>query len=352
MTATDLVALVLLLLLAAYTCGGGADFGAGIWDLLAGDKDHGGHPRELVDHAMAPVWEANNVWLVFVLVVTWTGFPPVFEAVMSTTWAALVLAALGLVLRGAAFAIRKPTLGLRRRHRLSLVFGLASLLTPFFLAAALGGVASGRVPPGNRQGDPVTSWLNPTSVLFGVLGLTAAAFIAASFLSSDARRFGAPGLVAYFRTRSVAAGGLLLVVMGVGLLVVHEDAEHLYDGLTSGWGLAFAGTAVVFVLLTLALMSRGVLRGTRLTAVAAVTSLVLAWGFAQRPYALPTTLTIDQAAGAQATMRWLVIVTVVAVLLIGPALALLYRLDLTERLTADRDEDLREAAVPLPREGR
>ena len=117
MTATDLVAVVLLLLVAAYACGGGADFGAGIWDLLAGGKDRGARPRALVDYAMAPVWEANNVWLVFILVVTWTGFPPVFEAVMSTTWLAVTLAALGLVARGAAFAIRKPTHRVAGRRR-------------------------------------------------------------------------------------------------------------------------------------------------------------------------------------------------------------------------------------------
>ena len=113
---------------AAYACGGGADFGAGFWDLLAGDKDRGARPRALVDYAMAPVWEANNVWLVFVLVVTWTGFPPVFEAVMSTTWVAVILAALGLVLRGAAFAIRKPTHRVARRRRYGVVFGIASIV--------------------------------------------------------------------------------------------------------------------------------------------------------------------------------------------------------------------------------
>ena len=343
MSSTDAVAIVLLLLIAAYSCGGGADFGAGMWDLLAGDKFRGARRRELVDYAMAPVWEANNVWLVFVLIVTWTGFPPVFEAVMSTTWVAVVIAVLGLLLRGAAFAIRKPTASARRRRRLGIVFGVASVLPPYFLASAIGGVASGRVPPGNRQGDPVTSWLNPTSVAFGLVALTAAAFISATFLVSDARRFGAPDLEAYFRRRAVASAGLLLVVMGVGLVVVLQDAARLYDGLTSGWGLVFGVVAAVAIIATALLLRRNTLRGTRLTPIAAVASLVLAWGFAQRPYALPTTLTIDQAAGDPDTMRWLVVVTIVAVLLVGPALALLYRLDTTERLAADHDEELTEA---------
>lgn len=345
MITTDLVAIVLLLLIAAYSCGGGADFGAGIWDLLAGGTDRGARPREIVDYALAPVWEANNLWLVFVLVVTWTGFPRVFEAVMSTTWIALVFAALGLVLRGAAFAIRKPTLGIRQRRRLGVVFGVASVVTPFFLASAIGGVASGRVPPGNRQGDAITSWLNPTSVLFGLVALTAAAFLSAAFLVSDARRFGAADMEAYFRRRSITSAGALLVLMLIGLAVVHADAPRLFSGLTSGWGLAFALVAAAAIIGAALLLNRQIVRGTRLAPIAALTSLVLAWGFGQRPYALPTTVTIDQAAGDPDTMRWLVIVTVVAVLLVGPALALLYHLDTTARLEADHDQDVTEASA-------
>ena len=185
---------------------GGADYGAGFWDLTAGGDDRGARPRALVDHAMAPVWEANNVWLVFVLIITWTGFPTAFESVLSTAWIAITLAALGLVLRGSGFALRKPTRQLTRRRRYAAVFGISSILTPFFFAATLGGVASGRIPVGNRAGDLVTSWLNPTSVLFGVLAVAVSAFTAAVFLVSDAHRFGAPDLESYFRRRSGLAG--------------------------------------------------------------------------------------------------------------------------------------------------
>jgi cytochrome bd ubiquinol oxidase subunit II len=107
MSAAELVAMAHLLAIAAYACGGGAGFGAGFWDLIAGNQNRGVRPRALVDYAMAPVWEANNVWLVFVFILTWTGFPQVFEAVMSTAWIALTLAGLGLVVRGAGFALRK-----------------------------------------------------------------------------------------------------------------------------------------------------------------------------------------------------------------------------------------------------
>lgn len=343
MTSADLVALVLLLAIAAYACGGGADYGAGFWDLTAGNSDRGARPRALVDYAMAPVWEANNVWLIFVFILTWTGFPTVFEAVLSTAWIAVTLAALGLVLRGAGFALRKPTRQLARRRRYAVVFGVASILTPFFFAAALGGVASGRVPVGNRAGDPVTSWLNPTSMVFGVLAVTASAFIAAVFLVSDARRFGAPDLEAYFRRRSVLAGCAVLAVAAIGLVVFRFDARYVFDGLLRGWGLVFVLTAAVATVGTIWLVSRGIHAGTRLTAIAAVASVVLACGLAQRPYLLPTTLTIDTGAGDADSLRWLVIVTVIAVVVVAPALALLYRLDLTDRLAADHDIDLTEA---------
>ena len=311
MSSADVVALVLLLAIAAYACGGGADYGAGFWDLTAGNDDRGARPRALVDYAMAPVWEANNVWLIFVFIVTWTGFPTVFESVLSTAWVAIILAALGLVLRGAGFALRKPTRQASRRRRYAAVFGVSSILTPFFFAAALGGVASGRIPVGNRAGDPVTSWLNPTSVLFGVLAVIASAFIAAVFLVSDARRFGAPDLEAYFRRRSVLAG--LLAARGGGgragrpalrrPLRLRRAVQRVGAGLRPGRGRRHRRRRSWLV-------SRGFHRGTRLAAIAAVASLVLAWGMAQRPYLLPTTLTIDAGAGDPDSLRWLVIVTV------------------------------------------
>ena len=343
MSSADAVALVLVLAIAAYACGGGVDYGAGFWDLTAGSADGGARPRALVDYAMAPVWETNNVWLVFVIILTWTGFPQVFESVASTAWIAVILAGLGLVLRGAGFALRKPTRQRIRRRRYTAVFGVASILAPFFFAATLGGVASGRIPVGNRAGDPVTSWLNPTSVLFGALAVTASAFLAAVFLVSDARRYGAPDLEAYFRRRTVLAAGTLIVVAAIGLVVFRFDARHLFDGLLAGWGLAFLVIAAAATAATAWLVRGGNHLGTRLAAIAAVASMVLAWGMAQRPYALPTTLTIQAAAGDPDTLRWLLIVTGVAVVVVGPALALLYRLDLTDRLAADHDIDLTAA---------
>ena len=154
----DAVAVILLIGITMYAVFGGADFGAGLWSLLAGGGDRGRRPRELVDWAIGPVWEANHVWLIFVLVVLWTGFSSAFEAIFSTLFIPLSLAALGVVLRGAGFAFHHTARRARGRALAENLFGLASVLTPFFLGTVVGAIAGGRVPVGNATGDMWTSW--------------------------------------------------------------------------------------------------------------------------------------------------------------------------------------------------
>ncbi len=134
--------------LIAYGLFGGADFGAGIWDLLAGGTQRGRRQRDLIEHSIGPVWEANHVWLIFVLVVLWTAFSGAFAALVTTLYIPLTLAAFGMIARGAAFAFRKSVTTLPMRRFFGASFALSSLVTPFFLGAVVGGVASGRVPPG------------------------------------------------------------------------------------------------------------------------------------------------------------------------------------------------------------
>lgn len=326
MTVADLVALVMLLALAAYAAGGGVDYGAGFWDLVAGGAERGDRPRRLVDHAMAPVWEVNNVWLVFVLVLMWTGFPTMFQAVFTVLWAPIVLGAVGLVLRGAGFAFRKPSRRLAHRRRYGAAFAVASVLTPFFFATAVGGIASGRVEVGGSAS--LSAWVNPTSLTIGFLAVAGGAFLGAVFLTGDAHRLGAADLVGYFRRRALAGLGILAALAAGALVVLHGDAPVLYRGLTGGWPLALAVTAAVTAAVTMPLLLAA--PGSwwpRLSAVVTVLCAVGAWGLAQRPYLLPPALTVAEGAGAAESMRWLVVVSVGAVLLVGPALALLYRLD-------------------------
>jgi cytochrome d ubiquinol oxidase subunit II len=335
----DVIAVVLLLAVVAYACAGGTDYGAGFWDLTAGGAERGKRPRRLIDHAMAPVWEVNNVWLVFVLVIMWTGFPVLFQTVFSAMWLPLALAAVGMVLRGAGFALRKPARRLAGRRLYGAVFAVSSLLTPFFLGAAAGGIASGRVAPGTPAADD--AWSNPTSVLFGLLAVAATALLGAVFLAADARRFDAPELDGYFRKRAFGALAAVAVLAVITLFVTHGDAPHVWHGLTHGAGLAFVIVAVVATLATGGLLLRASGSWSRVAAVTVVGSAVIAWGMAQRPYLIPTSLTVAEGAGAGSTLRWLGVVTLVAVLLVFPAVAFLYWLDTHGELESLTDADLR-----------
>ena len=193
MSAANAVAAILVIGLTMYAVFGGADFGAGFWSLLArGERDR--RPRELIDWAIGPVWEANHVWLIFVLVYLWTGFSAAFEAIFSTLFIPLSLAALGIVLRGSGFAFQHTARRAGGRALATLAFGLASVLTPFFLGTVVGAIVGGRVPTGNAAGDPVSSWANTLSLVTGTLFVATGAYLAAVFLVSDALRAGAPAV--------------------------------------------------------------------------------------------------------------------------------------------------------------
>lgn len=333
MNSADLVAIVLWLGVATYAVFGGADFGAGLWDLLAGDTERGKRPRDLIDASIGPVWEANHTWLIFDIVILWSAFPLAFSSLMSTLYIPLTLAAFGIILRGAGFAFRKYTGQFAERRVFGATFALSSVITPFFLGCALGGIASGRVPAGNAAGDPWTSWLNPTSLLVGILAIAAGAYVAAVFLVAAARRRGDSDLERYFRRRAlgmgVVTGGLALG----GLLVINADAPQLAAGLR-GQGLPLVILSVVLGSVSLVMLAGGASRGIRVVAAGAVSAIVWGWGLAQFPWILPPSLTISQSAAPAGTLGALIVISIVAALTIGPSLALLFALDGRSRLQA------------------
>jgi NADH dehydrogenase FAD-containing subunit/cytochrome bd-type quinol oxidase subunit 2 len=331
MSLADLVAAVLLLAVTAYAVLGGADFGAGFWDLLAGGTREGAEPRALINRAVGPVWEVNHVWLVFCMVVLWTAFPPAFGSIMTTLSIPLTLALLGIVLRGAGFAFRHEAEQASRQRLLGGIFAISSVLTPFFFGTVIGGIASGRVPVGNAAGDLITSWLNPTSVTIGLLAVAAAAYLAAVFLVTDARRFVDPDLEEYFRTRAITAAVVAGLVALIGVFVLRRDDNYLFQGLAErGWPLLLLSG--VTGIAALVILRRGARQATRVLGAAAVASMLWGWGVAQYPYLLPQTLTISAGAGAPATLQWLVIVVVAALLLVLPSLIFVFRLDQQSRL--------------------
>src|SRR5215207_4689015 len=272
----ELPLLVALLGLAAYVVLGGADFGAGLWYmLLQGDRRR--PLRDHTYHAMGPVWEANHVWLIFVLVVVWTAYPRAFGAIFSTLYVPLFAAALGIIMRGTCYALRGAVAGPGEERILGALFGASSALTPFALGAAVGGIASGRVPLGNAAGDPVDAWLNPTSMTVGVLAVATSAYLAAVWLTGDATRGGRADLAEPFRGRALATAAAAGAIALGGLLVLRGDAERIYDGLTSGSGLAALLASVAAGAATVLLVARRRPEPARWSASVAVGTIVAGW---------------------------------------------------------------------------
>jgi cytochrome d ubiquinol oxidase subunit II len=341
-TLAEVLAALLWLGVTLYALFGGADFGAGFWDLTAGGAERGAPKRKLIEHSIGPVWEANHVWLIFVLVVMWTCFPPLFGAVSSTLWVPLTLAAFGVIARGSSFAFRKVTTDIRHQRVFGGGFALSSVVTPFFLGAAAGAVASGRVPPGVGRGNALTSWWNPVSVMTGVLAVVVCAYLAAVYLTADARRTGDPELITQFRIRALVAGVVAGIVSTVGLLLLHDDAPALAHGLAHR-ALPLVIVSGIAGLASLALLYLGHFLTARLTAALAVSAVLWAWAVAQYPHVLDPGLTISQAAANHTVLDAVLLSLGVGAVLLVPSLAWLY---LLFQPTSAADTEVATGATP------
>jgi cytochrome d ubiquinol oxidase subunit II len=316
--------------LALYTVLGGADFGAGFWQLVAADEDL----RDEAHHAMAPVWEANHVWLIFVLTVVWTAYPAAFGSIASTLSIPLFVAGIGIVLRGGAYALRSGTRTAAEQRRVDTLFAVSSILTPFALGTAVGGIASERVHLGNPGGSLVRSWLNPTSITIGVVAVATSAYMAAVFLSGDAQRRRNDRLAERFRVRALAAGVVAGGAAAAGLVVLHFDAERLFHRLTHGPGLPALIVSAAAGVSTLALLWRRRYEPARYSAALAVAAVVAGWAIAQSPVFLHG-LTIHDAAAGHDTLVAVVVAVLAGGIILFPSLGLLFRLTLGGRLDPD-----------------
>jgi cytochrome bd ubiquinol oxidase subunit II len=337
-TLPEVVLAVMWVGVSLYAVFGGADFGAGVWDLVAGNARTGARQRELIEHSITPVWEANHVWLIFVLVVLWTGFPGAFAAIMTTLYVPLTAAAVGVILRGAGFAFRKSVRELRARRAFGVTFALSSVLTPFFLGAAAGAVASGRVPADPVDIDPFDAWVTPTSALGGTLAVATCAYLAATFLAADADRQHDPMLADRYRRSGLAAavGAGALALGGIGVL--HADAPILYDGLR-GRGLPLVVASAVGGLASVGLLTVRRYRKARVAGVIAVAAVIWGWAASQYPDLLAGELTIAAGAGSRATLTAMLVSLGVGTLLFAPALIALLSLHVRGQLGAHEATD-------------
>lgn len=324
MSKADAAAAILWVGATFYALFGGADFGGGFWDLVAGWDERGQRPRETIQRSLTPVWEANHVWLIFVLVVLWTAFPTAFSAIFSTLYVPIALAALGIVLRGAGFAFRKSIVGLRERRAMGATFAISSVLTPFFMGTVVGAIAAGNVPA-EGNGDAFSSWIQPLPLLIGAMFVATGAYLAAVFLVGDARRGGDEEMERYFERRALGAAVVAGALAVAGLFALDSEARYVFDRLTAE-GLPLVVLSLLCGAALLLVLVRGGRRLLRPLAAGAVIAVIWGWGVAQFPYLLPTSLRIDQAAAPDPTMTIIFIVFAVAAVVVLPSLALLYTL--------------------------
>ncbi len=344
MIAADAVGAILLASVSLYAILGGADFGGGLWDLLAGGDVRGRAPRALIEDSITPVWEANHVWLVFDLVIFWTAFPHAFAAVMSAAALPIWLAVLGIVLRGSGFAFRKEVDRLSLQRVLGATFAFSSLLTPFFMGTVVGGIAAGRIP-GNASHASLAAWTGTTSVLTGLLFTCACGYLAAVYLVGEAARRDDRRLQAYF-TRRAQAAGVVTGALSLGTLIeLHSSDLALFRHLT-GRALPLVIIAGVTGLAVLALLTACRPRGVRVIAALGVAAVVWGWGVAQYPALLPgTAVTLTNAGAPHATLTALVVLFVAVVVLIGPSFALLFWLQ-SRQVLSGGEAGLALAAAP------
>ena len=344
---SDAVGGILLASVTLYAVLGGADFGGGLWDLLAGGDRRGREPRRLIEEAITPVWEANHVWLVFDLVIFWTAFPHAFAAVMTTAALPLWLALAGIVLRGAGFAFRKEVSGLGAQRVLGAAFAFSSLLAPFFMGTVIGAIATGQVPA-NASHASLSAWTSATSLLTGLLFVGTCGYLAAVYLVGEAARRGDHRLRAYF-TRRAQAAGIVAGALSLAVLAELHSSNHALFSLLTGRALPLVILAGLCGLAVLALLTAGRPRGVRVLAAAGVAAVIWGWGVAQYPVLLPgTNVTLSNAGAPPATLVAIVVLFVVAVVIVGPSFGLLFSLQGRRLLHSDDDSGVALALQPLP----
>jgi cytochrome bd ubiquinol oxidase subunit II len=318
--------------LTLYVLLGGADFGGGVWDLFA-SGERAQEQRGLISAAIGPVWEANHVWLIFVLTGLLSAFPAVFADLSIALYLPFSLALVGIVLRGSAFAFRahgEPDSPWQRSW--TRIFGIASLVTPFVLGAAAASIASGRirVVDGEVRAGLVSSWTSLLSLFGGLFAVTICAYLAATYLTVEAVQRGERELERDFRVRALAAGAIAGLLAGAGLVLVSVDAPILWEGMRDA-GLAFAAASAVGGVTSLTAVWTRRYRIGRIAAIAAVAAVLFGWGVAQWPYLIVPDVTVTDAAAPDGTLRVVIVGFTVGGALLAPSLYLLFRIFKLER---------------------
>lgn len=344
------ILIILLVALTLYTVLGGADFGAGVWEFntafRASDRE-----RDLLYHAIGPVWETNHVWLIFVMVILFGAFPPAFASLNQALFVPLLLALVGIVFRGAAYAFRSQLKSdpdrARQTRRWVALFGFASVLAPLFLGASVGAIASGQLVfdvDGNYQGNYLTGWINPLSVFIGFFTVGLCAYSTATYMIREAQfeqrdqstnkhlkseilntEISIGDLVELWRKRAFLTGIGMGILAMLGLALVATRYPELWQGLLHrGW--PFILISIAAGTYSLWAIQRRVINGAVIGVSLTCASVVLGWGCAQYPFLLPDVWSAEQAASPTNVLRIILISIGVGAVFLVPALYLLFRI--------------------------
>jgi len=322
MSLEDAAAAVGLLGVILYGVLGGADFGGGVWDLFASGPRRD-EQRAAIAHAMGPVWEANHVWLIFVIVLLFSAFPPAFSALSIGLFGVFHFVLVGITLRGAAFVFRGPEVAEEQTSHWGTIFGVASVITPLLLGMAVGAVSSGslRIIDGQVRIDGPTPWIAPVSLVIGALALALCAYLAAVYLTNETQG----ELREDFRQRALLAGGFVVGLAVVALPLLYWEASHLWHGLIGPRAAPVVALGIATALLSGGALLRHRYRLARAAAIAQVSLLLLGWGLAQYPYLIYPDVKLHDAAAPEATLRFALYSLPVGAALLIPSLWLLFR---------------------------
>ncbi|HTI43629.1 MAG TPA: cytochrome d ubiquinol oxidase subunit II [Vicinamibacterales bacterium] len=318
----EIIAGVIAISLNAYALTGGADFGGGVWDLLATGPRRD-RQRELIAESIAPIWEANHVWLIVVIVVLFTAFPAAFGMLGIVLHIPITVLLIGIMMRGSAFVFRSYGPQGRGRNVWGTTFAIASVVTPFFLGIVIGAVVSGRVAEAaTRLGSTtfvdvfIRSWADTIPVAVGVFALVLFAFLAATYLTVEAED---DALREDFRKRALVAAAAVIVsgaVVDIPVVLIVQAAATMAAAIAFG-----------------ALWVRRY-RVARVAAAAEVSFVLWGWLFAQYPYVIPPALTIREAAAPAVTLRLLAIGLAAGAVVLLPSLHYMLRVFKTKRPTS------------------
>ena len=314
---------IMLVALILYALLGGADFGAGFWDLLCSGPRRASQ-RQLIADAIHPVWETNHVWLIFVIVLMFSGFPAAFSSITIGLAVPIFLMLLGIVLRGTSYVFRAYSEGnLRSQLYLEKIFSVSSSVTPLFLGIVIGAISCNQVVIENGQSENgfLWTWLQPFPLIVGLLALSLFAYLAACYLAADAR---GEDLKNDFRNRALSAGFISMLAAFATYVAAGNYAEQIRDGLSKtplAWLILF-GAAISALVAYHALWTRRY-RRARLASAVQVATIIAGWGAAQYPFLVRPRITIFNSAAPDNIIVSVEIATVLGSLVLIPSLVLL-----------------------------